>query len=88
MIESDCRKYNTKPGGGWIIADEEGEEILSEYNPDVDNITQINSYRAEIYDALSIFIYLEEYCKLIVSNSNHRFNIIATTKKMPQSSSI
>ena len=41
----------------------EGRELLSEFNPEFGDITQINSPRAEIYGSLSVFMFLNEYCK-------------------------
>ena len=32
------------------------------FNPDFGNINQIHSHRAEIYGALSVFLFLHEYC--------------------------
>ena len=43
VIASDGSKSSTKAGGRWIIADEEGGEILSGFNPDFVDITQIKS---------------------------------------------
>ena len=63
IIASDGSKSSTKSGSGLIIADEEGGEILSGFNPDFRDITQINSHRANIYGVLSMFNILHEYCK-------------------------
>ena len=54
-------KYSTKSGGGWIITDEEGGEIVSGFNTGFSDITLINSHRAEIYGALSVFMIINEY---------------------------
>ena len=62
IITSNGRKSSTKLGGGLVIADKEGGEILSGSKPHFGDITQINSYRAEIYGVLSVFILLERYC--------------------------
>ena len=62
LIASDGSTSSEKSGGGWIIADVEGRELLSGFNPDFGDITQINSHHAEIYGALSVFMFLHEYC--------------------------
>ena len=41
----------------------EGSELLTRFNPDFGDITQINSHRAKIYGALSVFLFFREYCK-------------------------
>ena len=38
FIAPDGRKSSSKLGGGWIIADEEGGKILSEFNLDFGDI--------------------------------------------------
>ena len=43
------------------MADENGEEILLEFNPDFGYITQINFHRVEVYGTIFIFIFLDEY---------------------------
>ena len=63
LISSDGSKSSEKSGEGWIIADVEGREILSGFNPDFGDITQINTHRAEIYGALSVSMFFHEYCK-------------------------
>ena len=68
VIASDGSKSSEKSGGGWLIADVEGREILSKFNPDFGDITQINSHHAEIYGALSVFMFLHEYCKFYNMN--------------------
>ena len=68
LIASDGSKSSEKSGGGWIIADVEGRELLSGFNPDFGDITQINSHRAEIYEALSVFMFLHKYCKFYKMN--------------------
>ena len=61
LIASDGSKSNTTSGGSWIITTEEGEEILSGYNPDFGDISQINSHRAEIFWALVVLEYSRFY---------------------------
>ena len=61
VIASDGSKSNITSGGAWIIANEEGEEILSGYNPYFGDISQINSHRAEIFGTLAVLIFLREY---------------------------
>ena len=76
----DDRKSSTKSKGGWIIADEEGRENLSGFNPD---FGEINKKTTELK-------YKEHYEYLCYSmnivfstewDSNHQFNINATTMK-------
>ena len=43
-------------------------ELLYGFNPDFGDIIQINSHRAEIYGALSVFMFLHEYCKFYKMN--------------------
>ena len=43
-------------------------ELLSGFIPEFWDIAQINSHRAEIYGALSIFMFLHEYCKFYKMN--------------------
>ena len=68
LIDSNGKKSSKKSGRGWIFVDVEGREILSGFNTDFGNITQINSHRADIYGALSVFIFLHEYCKVYKMN--------------------
>ena len=63
VISSDGSKSNTTSGGSWIIATAEGEEILSGYNPDFGDISQINSHRAEIFGTLAVLLFLREYSR-------------------------
>ena len=46
----------------------EGRDLLPGFNLDFGDITQINSHRAEIYGALSVFMFLHEYCKFYKIN--------------------
>ena len=62
IIASDGSKSCKTSGGGWVIVNAEGNEIITGFNPDFGDITQINSHRAEIYGALSVFLFLQEYC--------------------------
>ena len=60
IIASDGSRTNQKSGRIWIIATEDREEILSGYNPDFGDITQINSQRAEIFGTLTVLLFLRE----------------------------
>ena len=62
IIASDGSKSSKTSGGGWIIANAEGSEIITGFYPEFGDITQINSHRAKIYGALSVFLFLQEYC--------------------------
>ena len=68
LIASDGSKSSEKSGGGWTIADVEGRELLSGFNLNIGDITQINSHRDEIYGALSVFVFLHEYCQFYKMN--------------------
>ena len=68
LVASNGSKSSEKSGGGWIIADVEGRKLLSRFNLDFGDITQINSHRAEIYGALSVFVFLHEYCQFYTMN--------------------
>ena len=63
IIASDGSKSNTTSGGAWIKANEEGEEIVSGYNPDFGDISQINSHRAEIFRTLAVLLFLRKYSR-------------------------
>lgn len=52
IIASDGSKWRKVSDGAWAIVDEDGREILSEYNLDYEEINQINSHRAENYGFL------------------------------------
>ena len=46
----------------------EGRELLSRFNLNFGDITQINSHRDEIYGALSVFVFLHEYFQFYKMN--------------------
>ena len=50
LIASDGSRSNKKLGWAWIIANEDGDEIISGYNPDFGDISQLNSHRSEILE--------------------------------------
>ena len=61
LIDSDGSRYNRKSGWVCIIANEDGDEIISGYNPDFEDISQINSHRLEIFETLAVLLFLREY---------------------------
>ena len=82
LISSDGSKSSEKSGEGWIIADVEGREILSGFNPDFGDITQINTHRAEIYGALSVSMFFHEYCKFYKMKLKSPINYYCDNKEV------
>ena len=58
IIASDESKSKSVSGGAWIIADMLGKTLISGTNPDFGHINQIHSHRTDIYDVLSVFIFI------------------------------
>ena len=54
-------KGNRRNSGSWIIALEDGTIIIQRYNPNVGQIRDINSYRADIYASLASTIFPHTY---------------------------
>ena len=63
VIASDGSKSNKNSGGAFIIANGDGDVIISGYNQDFGDISQINSHRSGIFGTLADLIFLIEYSR-------------------------
>ena len=63
LFATDGTKTDTKSGGGWLISTTTGKLTAHGGNPIFGNKVSMHSHRSEIYAALAIFTFLDEYCK-------------------------
>ena len=63
LIATDRTKTDTSLGGGWLISTPTGKLIAHGGNPIFGNNDSLHSHRSEIYAALALFTFLNEYCK-------------------------
>ena len=84
IIALDGSKSSKTSGGGWLIVDAEGSKLLTGFNPDFGDINQINSHRAEIYRALSVFLFLHKYCKFYRLQLQSLIEYICDNKEVVQ----
>lgn len=63
LIVTDGSKSKKFLGWAWIVATETSTEIMTGFNPDFEMVDDIHSHRAETFGVLTIFLFLEEYCK-------------------------
>ena len=63
LIATDGTKTDTTSGGGWLISTTLGKLTAHGGNPIFGNNESMHSHRSEIYAALALFTFLNEYCK-------------------------
>ena len=63
LLAPDGTKTDTKSGGGWLISTTTGKLTAHGGNLIFGIKDSIHSHRSEIYVALAIFMFLDEYCK-------------------------
>ena len=70
IIATDWSKSKKISGGSWIIADTKGSPIIERSNPDFGSIQQIHSHRVDFFGILTVFLFLDEYCRYYIL-ANH-----------------
>ena len=63
IIATDGSKRRKAPSGDWVITDSKDNIIVEGHNPDFVNIKRIHSHRSDIFGVLSIFVFVNKYCK-------------------------
>ena len=61
-ISTEGSRTNTKSGGRWTISLSDGTAIVSGWNSDFVQMTDINSHHSERYASVASLTFLERYC--------------------------
>ena len=64
LIATDGARGKRKSGGGWVLALDNGHNLIEGYNLNFGQSNKITSYRSEAYTVLSATLFLHHYCNI------------------------